>query len=438
LPLLEQGLPIEEMQARFPEVDIPEQLLHLHELGLVAAEGEDQHLRARFQREAMAVEKGELVYALRLNTSTTCNLACEYCYGHPQSRLLPAQHMPLQTAMRALDLYIGLLRQHARKRIQVRFFGGEPLTNWPVVHASLKRLRSLAQEHNLKMGALLNTNATLLTERILDALAEFSDCTRLIISLDGTEDMHNRARPDRQGRGTFTQVMAALKMVQARGFAFSPNLVVSHHNLNQLPQAIDFFHSQGIERVGISPIEMAASGNQSGLIEKVLDALDYAAQQGVQLNSEWMRPVNVLERGADGAYCAGSGSELSVMPNGDIYPCQTQPVRLGNLDDLESRALFKTGAYRRVALRTASNIPACRGCEVEGLCGGGCAGDAYATHGDIYAPAQHCDLIRAFTRRHLERTLAGFDAYRQAQATVMAQSKMELLERQPCQLPCEE
>jgi uncharacterized protein len=416
LPLLQQGLSAAALQERFPDVDIPDQLSQLHELGFVATDSEDQGLLARFQRTGTACENGELIYALRLNISTSCNLVCEYCYGHPQSQRLPAQHMPLHTAVHALDLYAGLLRQHARQRFQVRFFGGEPLTNWPVLHASLKHLQSLGQQFGLPVAVLLNTNATLLTECMLDALAEFNTCLHLIISLDGTEEMHNRARPDRHGQGTFTPVMAALKMVQARAFSFTPSLVVSSHNLHQLPQAIDFFHSQGLGQMGMSPIEVTSFDDQSTLIEKLLEALDYAAGQGMQINSEWMRPVHVLERGANGTYCAGSGSELSVMPNGDIYPCQTQPIYLGNLDDLESRALFKTVAYREVALRTAGNIPACRGCEIEGLCGGGCAGDALAVHGDIYAPAQHCALIRAFTRRHLERLLADFDAYRQAQA----------------------
>ena len=107
---------------------------------------------------------------------------------------------------------------------------------------------------------------------------------------------------------------------------------------------------------------------------------------------------------AGGAYCGG-GNELSVMPNGDIYPCHSQPCLLGSLDDLETGKIFKTDAYRLIVHRTAGNIPTCRDCDFEGLCAGGCAADALANNSDLYSRTQHCQFFQTMFRRRLEELM---------------------------------
>jgi radical SAM protein with 4Fe4S-binding SPASM domain len=43
----------------------------------------------------------------------------------------------------------------------------------------------------------------------------------------------------------------------------------------------------------------------------------------------------------------------------------------------------------------AGNIPACRGCEIEAFCAGGCAADAFTGTGDIFHAAGNCEIEKS-------------------------------------------
>ena len=64
---------------------------------------------------------------LVLNVNTGCNLSCTYCYKEDLSKPADGKKMDFVTAARSIDL---LLKTGAsRDRLNVVFFGGEPLTH---------------------------------------------------------------------------------------------------------------------------------------------------------------------------------------------------------------------------------------------------------------------------------------------------------------------
>src|SRR5579863_3695915 len=64
---------------------------------------------------------------LVLNVNTGCNLSCTYCYKEDLAKPADGRKMNFVTAARSVDLL--LEAGAARDRVNIVFFGGEPLSN---------------------------------------------------------------------------------------------------------------------------------------------------------------------------------------------------------------------------------------------------------------------------------------------------------------------
>ena len=74
-----------------------------------------------------------------------------------------------------------------------------------------------------------------------------------------------------------------------------------------------------------------------------------------------------------GTYCGGSGSEFSISPAGDIFPCSGLDVNLGTIESFDE--IFQSETYKNLCKRKSGNIVRCKDCEIECFCSGGCVAD---------------------------------------------------------------
>ena len=81
------------------------------------------------------VYKG-VVKALCLNITHGCNLRCTYCFAGDGQYHGKVDFMTPQTAKNAIDFLIG--RSGPRRRLEVDFFGGEPLLDMEAVTGFLE------------------------------------------------------------------------------------------------------------------------------------------------------------------------------------------------------------------------------------------------------------------------------------------------------------
>ena len=84
---------------------------------------------------------GDVVKALCLHVSHTCNLNCSYCFASQGKYHGERALMSYEVGKRALDF----LMEHSgsRTNLEVDFFGGEPLMNWDVVKRLVQYARSV-------------------------------------------------------------------------------------------------------------------------------------------------------------------------------------------------------------------------------------------------------------------------------------------------------
>jgi GeoRSP system SPASM domain protein len=87
---------------------------------------------------------------------------------------------------------------------------------------------------------------------------------------------------------------------------------------------------------------------------------------------------------------AGSGL-AHVDWDGNVYPCDSIPVRLGNLFETSFARIWGSPARRNLMKVVGAVPPGCESCYAYSQCFGGCRGLAYLTTGTLGAPNPCCE-----------------------------------------------
>ena len=194
---------------------------------------------------------------LVLNVNTGCNLSCTYCYKEDLARPAAGRRMDFSTAQRSVDL---LFREGAaRARVNIVFFGGEPLTNVPLIRDVVAYAEALAEHAGQRVDFSLTTNATLLTPE----LADWFDAHRfgLSVSMDGPQAIHDRHRLSVGGKGTYATVARKVAMLLER---YRSRPVGARATLGRGNTAVEAIHEHlrerlGFHEVGYAPVTAAAN-----------------------------------------------------------------------------------------------------------------------------------------------------------------------------------
>jgi len=102
------------------------------------------------------------IYALSLAIAQKCNMGCAYCYADQGDFGGPMKNMPLETALKSIDLLLKDCPENGK--VQLTFLGGEPLINRKALREATEYASKKASEKNVRVGFSITTNGTLLTE----------------------------------------------------------------------------------------------------------------------------------------------------------------------------------------------------------------------------------------------------------------------------------
>ena len=157
---------------------------------------------------------GDVIKALCLHVSHTCNLNCAYCFASQGKYHGERALMSFEVGKQALDF----LMEHSgsRTNLEVDFFGGEPLMNWDVVKRLVRYARSVEGERGKNFRFTLTTNGMLIDDDVIDfANREMSN---VVLSLDGRREINDATRVDYAGHGSYDRIVPKFqKLVAARG-----------------------------------------------------------------------------------------------------------------------------------------------------------------------------------------------------------------------------
>jgi uncharacterized protein len=109
-----------------------------------------------------------------------CNLGCRYCYAWRNGSNQKGTLMPWAIAKASVDHLVA--NSGKRTDLQVTFFGGEPLLNYPVIRQVVEYCRSLEASSDKRFTFELITNGTLLSKDVAEWIV--SEKFLLFVSID--------------------------------------------------------------------------------------------------------------------------------------------------------------------------------------------------------------------------------------------------------------
>ncbi|WP_417013177.1 anaerobic sulfatase-maturation protein [Alistipes sp.] len=190
-------------------------------------------------------------YVMAKPAGARCNLRCAYCYYLEKSNLYtaaPAQTMSDELLERFIREYI---EAQAGDEVIFSWHGGETLLrSRDFYRRALELQRRYAAGRRIENS--IQTNGTLLDDAWC---AFFRENNFLVgISLDGTAEMHDRYRLDRQGSPTFEAVMRGVRLLQKHGVEWNALAVVNRHNADDPVGFYRFFRSIGCRYLQFTPV----------------------------------------------------------------------------------------------------------------------------------------------------------------------------------------
>lgn len=204
---------------------------YLADRGYLVHKGADEfrQFQQLFGQQHYRTDALELI----LLASEDCNFRCTYCYeDFARGTMLPEVREGVKN----------LVRKRIRKlnRLQVSWFGGEPLYGWDAVADLAPFFVEMADEHGVPFGSNMTTNGFLLTPDIADQLFAWR-IRNFQVTLDGLPEHHNHSRVGRDGSSTFAQIFDNLKALARRDDKFFVTLRVNFDQVNAggMPKFID-------------------------------------------------------------------------------------------------------------------------------------------------------------------------------------------------------
>lgn len=254
--------------------------------------------------------------------------------------------MDLETARRALDLIAA--RALPEEKIDIGFFGGEPLLVLPLVLDIVRMARAHRLAEGRTLGFQLVSNGTLADSEAIRALKEAG--VDFGISCDGVPEVQNAHRRYRDGRPSATDVERAIVLAAGELPYAMVNAVYRPDTLRWLPDTVRYFYDLGLRNIFLNADYSAPWG--PGDIEAMRASYAAVAELYVkyQLSGDPARislvegKIVVLLNGgyAQNERCSMGRRELAIGPEGNIYPCErlagdclSERHRIGRLGERE-------------------------------------------------------------------------------------------------------
>jgi uncharacterized protein len=348
---------------------------------------------------------------LYLLLSNDCNLRCRYCTIESAAR--KPQHfaydsMSGEMAQRGIDLFLQVLHKDA-KEPQVIYYGGEPLLNWKAFHESLSYIRKQEEKglfNGEKVQASVVCNGTLVTEEIAQEMREL--LLSASISLDGLRHHHDKMRIFRDGRGSWEDSLRGYFLIKRNRGGCGISCTLGPHNIKDIEEIAEFFAAHlecralGFNIMKGLPRDNPLEVSVKKVTQQIIRAYEIFRKYGVY-EDRIMRKINAFVYEAPWLHdCGGYGGQIALCADGAIGPCHIAAddhrFFWGHIDEPGMKDRILEGKLTRDFFqRSPVKMEACFDCVGLGLCGGGCAEEAYMKSGDIYALDEsfciHCKAL---------------------------------------------
>jgi uncharacterized protein len=340
-----------------------------------------------------------------------CNLGCQYCFFLSKENLYPTRESPLMDEA-TLETYLRqLMESSPGPQVDVAWQGGEPMLRGLAFYRRSVALAEKYRKPHQRVLHTMQTNGTLVDDEWADFFKQHGYLVGL--SIDGPKALHDTYRIDKQGQGSFDDVIRGWNCL--RSHEVDVNILCTIHAGNQDHplEVYRFFRDELqaqyiqlipiVERATAQTIALANRGwgglkgtdrplyKQEGnlVTERTVDAekfgrfLNAIFDEWVQrdVGKVYVTTFDVALGSWLGQHNAciiapTCGGALVLEHNGDVYSCDhfVEPEhRLGNVKETPLAKLVSSEQQRRFGQSKYDTLPEyCKQCPVLFACYGEC------------------------------------------------------------------
>ncbi len=356
--------------------------------------------------KSMNAARNQGGYGFMFIMTLKCNFRCIYCYE---------EHKPLEmnqeTADKCIEFVLQNIKESKQKKVNVNFYGGEPLLKFGLIKYILENLKKKLPE-DILITTFIVTNASLLTSDAAQILKEHN-CMFAQITVDGIENIHNRMRPYADGTGSFKDVIKGLRIALNSFPNVALRVNIDKTNINKVPEFLQWLKSNNLQHknliIGFGQIRTATeqSGRRGEFCipeyswgKEFLRLTKMAKEKGFKTYFELPRLL----------YCgAYKKNNVIFNPDGTLINCWEGA---GTTDDFIIGDVNKDPIYNEKAKifwdRSPLQFEKCRNCDIISFCGGGCISSAYFENGTFdsvscpYYKEKFKELVEVYIKDKLE------------------------------------
>lgn len=362
------------------------------------------------------LKSGYLIRALQLIVTNKCNFNCEYCFinnMYDTEERIDLQCRPTNMKMsfdiakQSVSNLLDLLEKNGNRYLNIEFFGGEPLLNWPVIEFILETFKN-GNSNGIKIIYSITTNGYLITHKMAQLFKKYG--VNVTVSFDSLHNINGLAKKNEKG-GEY--VRRNLEILKKNGNYVTFNSVLSKETLNEYDSnaLIDIAKFYNISMIGLIldlNLEFYESEeSKEKIIKELLFTYQYGQSMGIPIVGYWYQifnqiigkqPINIL---SGYKTCPATGCKLSVEPDGHVFICKCCSGLLGHITNLEG--VLGSPKYKAYAMRAYRNAPECDGCEIEGFCSGVCMGSLEKKYHRLNVIEKNsCDLFKNITNKLIQ------------------------------------
>lgn len=301
----------------------------LMEHGIIVARGPSNGISLPRRGEEPGFENKKNV-SLYLLIAQSCNMGCVYCLNGKKTyqkdkALMMRKEVAFKSIERCLD------RLSPQGYLEVIFFGGEPLLNWPLAKEVILHCENLKPKHEGKVIKYhVTTNLSLFPTDIIEWAKRYS--ISFLCDVDGPREIHDRCRPFKNGHPSHELIVNNIRRLADAGLQVLLRTTVTSLNHDHLMEISRHHKELGAHSSAFVPVNPFNS-DEDILDERLLPSVDKLMNGMSQVygsklwNESNLYPFNTyaprLMSGSRTVQGCGApyGNTPVVTINGDVYPC---------------------------------------------------------------------------------------------------------------------
>lgn len=335
--------------------------------------------------------------SIYLLLSHSCNQSCIYCFNGTNT------YNRDKHIMMSEEIAFAAIRDTfatVSDRLEIVFFGGEPLLNWQLAKKIINYCENkvLPENPNKSIAYHLTSNLTIFPDDLIETAKKYK--MTFLVDVDGPEEIHNKTRPFIDGKGTFKKTSENIYKLVESGVKVSLRATVTSHNDSFMMDIAKTHKELGGESCAFVPLNPVDSDDNilpvslcpspkkfAGGLKEVFHSKIWPIKDLYPFN-EYMGRLKPLYKNQWGCG-APFGNTPVITASGEIFSCI---YLVGNKKYQTGHVC--SGDYPRqdvisymLDMVNVDNRSDCRTCGYRFLCGGGCPVGVFSIDGNISAGA---------------------------------------------------